>query len=244
MHFRTSVKLTLLLAALALVFSALGRWQLERRAEKQDLFERFQNAPLIGLEEALGRDGDFARVRLSGRYDPVRHILVDNRIWQGRAGVHVLTPFDLDDGGTILVNRGWLPMAPDRQSLPDIPTDTAPRTISGMLIEPVSGGQRLGEPDVFENGTWPWLVTWFDMDAGATALGPDLAPRVLQLDATDDSGFGDRAWRAAVMEPEVHGAYALQWFALGAAAVVIWIVLGVRAGARTVVNKQPTERNP
>ena len=32
------------------------------------------------------------------------------------------------------------------------------------------------------------------------------------------------------MPPEVHGGYAVQWFGLMTAAIVIWILLGVRRG--------------
>jgi cytochrome oxidase assembly protein ShyY1 len=32
------------------------------------------------------------------------------------------------------------------------------------------------------------------------------------------------------MEPAVHGAYALQWMALSAAALIIWSLLGLRRG--------------
>ena len=49
MHFRTSVKLTLALLALALLFARLGWWQLERKAEKQLLFEQFVNGPRLSV---------------------------------------------------------------------------------------------------------------------------------------------------------------------------------------------------
>ena len=47
-----------------------------------------------------------------------------------------------------------------------------------------------------------------------------------------DEGFEDRQWKAAVMPASTHGAYAVQWFALAAAAIVIWLTLGYRAGGR------------
>ena len=53
MFFRPSIKLTLALFILALVFLRLGIWQTDRKAEKQMLFEQFENAPLLSLEEAL-----------------------------------------------------------------------------------------------------------------------------------------------------------------------------------------------
>lgn len=230
MRFRPSLALTLVLALLALVFLRLGSWQLERKAEKEALFEAFAAAPEMSLESALAREQEFARVEARGRFDPQRHLLLDNRTWQGRAGVYVLTPFSLDDGRTVLVNRGWLPLAADRRSLPEIPTDGAERTLRGRLVRPPAGGPRLGDADVLVADRWPQLATYFDLDAAAAALGEPLLPWLVQLDATEAGGFEDRQWRPAVMEPAVHGGYAVQWLALLATTVVIWIVLGFRRG--------------
>lgn len=232
MSFRPSIKLTLVLAALALVFLRLGIWQTERKAEKQQLFDQFENAPVLGLEEALQRQEQFARVEGVGRYDPDRHLLLDNKIFKGRAGVHVLTPFTLRDGTRLLVNRGWLPLPADRRSLPAVPTDGRERVLRGILNRPSTGGQRLGEADVVKRDDWPQLITYLDLAAVSEALENPLQPWLVQLDADDTSGFEDRQWQAAVMTPEVHGAYALQWFSLAAAALVIWVVLGTRRGGK------------
>ena len=87
---------------------------------------------------------------------------------------------------------------------------------------------RIGEPDVLEKEHWPQLVTYLDLDSVSVALGTPIEPWLVQLDQSDASGFEGRQWQAAVMGPEVHGAYALQWFSLAAAALIIWITLGVR----------------
>ena len=112
--FKPSVPSTIFLFALAALFAGLGNWQLERKAEKEALFEQFDNAPALGIGRALERNERFARIEAWGRFDTERHLLLDNRMFRGRAGVHVLTPFILGDGQVILVNRGWLPLPPDR----------------------------------------------------------------------------------------------------------------------------------
>ena len=228
MQFRPSFSLSLILITLAAVFLRLGLWQLDRKAEKSALFARFDQAPALGVEEALGRKEEFARVEAFGAYDPDRHLLLDNRIWNGRAGVHALTPFRLADGRLILVNRGWLPLPPDRSSLPDVPTGPADRTIHGRLARVVSEGLRLGGADILRTDQWPQLITYLDLDDISASLGEPVQPWIVQLDADDPSGYGDRQWSPAVMEPSVHGAYAFQWMALAAAAIIIWIIMGVR----------------
>ena len=235
MRFRTTIGLTLLLFLLAALFARLGAWQLDRMAQKEQLFQHFESAPQLTLTEAIGSEARFARVRARGRFETGRHLLLDNRIHRGRPGVHVLTPFHTNDGRTVLVNRGWLPLAADRRALPDVSTDGSPREISGRLTPLGSTGLRLGEADELRADTWPQLVTWLDHEPAERALGINLEHWVILLDAGQPDGFEARDWQPSTMEPATHGAYALQWFSLAATAVVIWILLGLRRG-RAAVN--------
>jgi len=238
MIFRTSFRLTLLLFVLALIFGRMGFWQLERKSEKEELFEQFENAPFLPVGQAMIDGERFAHIEAFGRYDASRHILLDNRIHNGRPGVHVLTPFTLADGTVLLVNRGWLPMPPDRLSLPAVPTDDSPGTITGRLNRLPTEGLKVGKADVLAKDNWPQLVTYLEPGAVSAALGESLAPWLVQLDTVDDSGFEDRQWKPAVMEPAVHGAYAFQWFSLFAVTIIIWIALGIRS-ARLPTSQQP-----
>jgi len=228
MQFKPSIGLSVSLLAIAVACIWLGNWQLERKEEKQILFDQFENAPMQSIEQALQQDTRFSRVQVYGHFDDTRHILLDNKIFNGRAGVHVLTPFILQNSAAVLVNRGWLPLPPDRRHLPPVPTDHSLRTIKGMLKKPTASGPRLGKPDELVTDKWPQLVTYLELESVSQALGTPLSPWLLQLDPADSGGFEGRHWKAAVMEPEVHAAYAFQWFALALATMVIWLTLGVR----------------
>ena len=230
--FKPTLALTLLLFVLAALFASLGYWQLQRKAEKAALFDQFENAPALDIARAVAEGHRFARVDGFGRFDTERHLLVDNRTLNGRVGVHVLTPFILGDGRVILVNRGWLPLAPDRSSLPEVPTDGSSRTIRGRLNGLETDGPRLGDPDRLDPQRWPQLVTYLDRKPLEDALGAPLPPWIVQLDADQPGGFGDRSWKAAVMPPETHGAYAVQWFALSIAALIIWGAMSYRNAGR------------
>lgn len=243
MFFKTSLKLTLLLLVLALVFGRLGTWQLERKTEKEELFERFENAPVLPVEQAMKREEQFALVEAFGRYDATRHILLDNKILDGRAGVQVLTPFTLSNGAALLVNRGWLPMPPDRRSLPAVPSNDSPVTIKGRLNRLPTDGLRVGGADVLATDGWPQLVTYLDLLPISTALDMQLAPWLVLLDASDSSGFGGRQWKAALIAPAVHSAYAFQWFSLLAATIGIWIILGIRRGRQLRKNQSRLIKN-
>ena len=165
---------------------------------------------------------------LSGEWEGERHFLLDNQVLSGRPGVHVLSPFRVADGSLLLVNRGWLPMAPDRRSLPTVPETRGPASLSGHLEALRTPGKRLGEEQATENSPWPRLVTWPDLDEMAGALGEPVYPKVLYLKADHPAGFEGRNWSPVVMGPKKHRAYAVQWYALCLTALVAWIVLAMR----------------
>jgi len=217
-----------LLLVLTIVFAGLGQWQVKRKAEKQDLLDRFEQAREMTLQQAVNSGLDFARVEVLGRYESSWHLLLDNKIWQGQVGVHVLSLFHSKEGIPLLVDRGWLAMNPDRRSLPEVSTPSEDIVISGLLSRPPGGGVKLGGPDTIASLDGPLLVTYLDIDQVATVADLPIAPLILKLDASDHSGFDNRDWQPAVILPAQHQGYAVQWFALAAAAIILIFTLGIR----------------
>jgi len=231
MKFKTHWALTLLLAGLAVLFLFLGNWQRERAAEKRAAQADFDAAPTV---TALTGDlPDWTRTRLVGTLDGERHLLLDNRIFQGRAGVHVLTPLRLAGGGVLLVNRGWLPLPPDRSSLPAVPTPSGTLDLSGRLAPLSRPGVQLGDPAPLQAERWPQLLVYPDWERIEAALGVGLHRQVLYLGADQPAGFEDRDWTPFTMGPDRHQAYAVQWYGLALTAVVTWLALGFTAGRST-----------
>lgn len=215
---------TLILAALACAFAALGWWQLQRADLKRDLMTAHREAPELPLQQALEEQRRYARVTLDGVLDP-RHLLLENQVLNGQPGLHVFTPL-VHDGGAILVNRGWLPYANQRRGLPQIPTPEGTVTVTGRINLPPRPGMMLGQADVLKD-QWPQRITYLQLEAAATALELPLADQVLQLDADAATGFAGRDWPAVNFGPKKHIAYALQWFTLVLTVLVVWIILGV-----------------
>ncbi len=123
-------------------------------------------------------------------------------------------------------------MPADRRSLPDIWTPAVPVGIRGILAPPPEHRQKLGSADPLNRQDWPQLVTYLELEAVSGALEASLPSWVIWLSADDPNGFEDRDWSPAAAGPERHQAYAVQWFALSATALVIWMVLKFRAGKR------------
>lgn len=228
-------------AALVLVLlCSLGFWQLERARFKTDRIAAFELARHEIVDPWTFPRGDearlppeFARVELTGRYDAARQFLHDNRTHGGRAGYHVLTPLRVAGGQVALINRGWVPAAPDRTLLPDIDAPAGEVRVPGLIRHPREDLFVLGETGYSEETTapeaWPRVVQRIEIDPMRRLLGaPGLAPWLVALDPSSPDGYV-REWQAvAGLPPSRHRAYAFQWFALATALVAIWVAVNLK----------------
>ncbi|GAB3371385.1 SURF1 family protein [Azotobacter armeniacus] len=238
-HFRPGWAPSLLVALLLPVLIGLGFWQLSRAEDKRALLAQFearrQAEPLD--PSALDAAGALAwqRVRLHGRFDPEHSLLLDSRTRAGRPGVELLQPFRDDSGRWLLVNRGWLPW-PDRRVPPVFATPGAPLALTAWVYRPP------GNPFLLKNAAgdaWPRLVNRVDAAALWTELGRDGLPVELRLEPGPAAYAVD--WPLLAMAPEKHLGYAVQWFALAAALLALFIYLGIHSARETphVVTHRP-----
>ena len=228
LHFECRAGFALLTLFLLGLMIRAGFWQLDRAAQKENLqveYEQHTSLPLMSVIGALP-DADtlrFRRLRLRGRYDNDHQFLLDNRsrtLENGahRIGYEVLTPLRLDWGGVVLVNRGWVPAAVDRSVLPDISISDEERQLNGVLNIP-SRGFALGALD--SDNRWPRRIQFYDFTELAKRLNTDLYPAVVMLDADQPGGYL-RNWRPVIKGPAMHYGYAVQWFAMALATIVLF----------------------
>jgi surfeit locus 1 family protein len=226
--FRPGRLATGVLFSLTLLFVMLGSWQVQRAAEKKTTEQQHQSATRLSLDNAIAGENRFSQIQVSGHYDTSRHFLLDNQIWQGRGGVYVFTPFVTVSGTKLLINRGWLPLAPDRKTMPEIQTPDQEVVITGMLnILPVPG-RMLGSADVLKQDEWPQLVTYLNLKDMSDSLDLSLENWIIQLSKTEQTGFEGRDWKPVFLSSNRHKAYAFQWFALATASIMMWIYTGFR----------------
>jgi cytochrome oxidase assembly protein ShyY1 len=205
------------------VLLALGRWQLDRAAEKRAYLDAFidrQGAlPVLADTEAA----DFQRLRLTGHFEPEHQFLLDNQVSGGHVGYWVVTPFTTSDGRRWLINRGWAPAPTHRETLPDVPAPTGTVSIVAVNWPDMGLPPLLGE-DFWAPG-WPKRVQRLDVARMAAVLGDDTRPMQLRLEAGQPGVLVAPPLQLPVT-PAKHTGYAVQWFALAVVLAAGYLAYG------------------
>lgn len=220
--------LALLLISLSIGFS---RWQLDRAEEKNQILEAYRQrasesaVPLPGNIEELDQ-WRYRKVHATATPVPDRQFLLDNQTHQGRAGFNVLTPFKLESGDLLLVDRGWVPLGEDRQTLPDVSIPEEPIRMEGTIYAPHKQAFSLGDMDEGEVG-WPRIIQFLDFDLLERRLDQTLHRFTVRLDPAAQYGYS-RDWNIISLSPDRHKGYAFQGFAFAATVLAIFLILTLR----------------
>ncbi|MHA6491722.1 SURF1 family protein [Pseudomonas borbori] len=218
---------------------ALGFWQLARADEKRELLATHQArqaaAPISLTELERHADPAYVRVQLHGYFDADHSFLLDNRTRDGKVGVEVLQPFyDQRSGLWLLVNRGWLPW-PDRRVMPTFATPDTSLNLQASVYVP------LGEPFQLQGQPatgWPRMLTVVKPDVLWQQLGRGGLSYEVRLEPGPASFQAE--WPVVAMSPDKHLGYAVQWFALAAALLGLFIYLGLHNARET--HHEPSHR--
>ena len=214
------------------VLMRLGFWQLDRAEEKRVQLQQFESRlsePAVDINQPaeLNKLAAYQKVRLKGQFDTRHQFLLDNKVYHGKVGYQVLSAVKLpQQRQAILVNRGWIPMGSSREQLPEFGTPQGTVQIEGQLKYGTGIGVQLGEIANSTQG-WPRVIQWVEPQPLAARLGYPLAPAVVLMDAKAEGGFV-RDWYIKRIEPEKSTSYAVQWFALSLALLVIYFVVNTR----------------
>jgi len=221
-----------LMLALAVTCAWLGSWQMERLAEKEALIAavdtRLTAGPIpvpptadwSGLNmEAL----NFQPVSLTGafRYNQTVTVFTSLANAKGPAsgpGYWVVTPFVLADGGTVFVNRGFVPDTFQEAAVMDAEGDEVQVTITGLFRPGEAAGFMTPAPDTSNRIEWVRdpvrLAAMVD-----PALAP-IAPFYVDLPA-GEAGQLPQGGETVVEFPNNHLGYAYTWYGFAIVAVVM-----------------------
>lgn len=219
---------TLAALAVVLVAASLGHWQLRRADEKRALQAQLDaaavSAPIaIPAQRADPESLDGRRVSVRGRWIAERTVFVDNRTYKGVAGFHVVTPVRIEHSGLhLLVLRGWVARDPrDRLRLPAVPTPEGAVEIVGVAQATLPRVLELkaAPPPGPQDRIWQNL----DLERFERWSGLALQPLVLRQSPEAQGDGLVRDWAVAGAMVDKHIGYAVQWFALAAAAAGLWL---------------------
>jgi len=146
----------------------------------------------------------------------------------GRNGYQVLTPLREPDGRIVFVNRGFIPAELKERAKRIAGEPAAPVHIEGLLRLPPDG-----RPNWFLPDNRPDMNYWFWVDLPAMAAADNLdrvAPFYIDADATANPGGWPKGGITAIALPNDHLQYAITWFSLAAAALVIYTLSQRRPG--------------
>lgn len=225
LQFRPLPGFTILAGLMFVMLLGLGFWQLQRLQWKlaliSEMTRNMHSAPFsmrkamaIGLTAA-----QYRRVVLSGRYVNSRETYIFATDGQGGAVYHVWTPFVLDGGGVMMVDRGIVPPA-----LRDPRTRIAgelegEQLVTGVLRKPDGPGPFTPAPQLAQR-------IWYARDLAGIAAAEHLAllaPAIIEADATPIPGGWPRGGQTVVNLPNDHLQYAITWFLLAAGLLVVYL---------------------
>lgn len=234
-NYRFQPKLIPTLATLLLLplLLNLGLWQANKADKKQamqDIYDQRGQSALvqIGAEPLNLESIRFSRVVARGNYEPAYQILLDNQIYKGQAGYHVITPLHIA-GSTVrvLVNRGWVPLGADRNNLPVIATPQSEVEVTGYAHDPSGKYLELARPDDTQQG---WQKVWQNLDINRYKKSVPFAihPISILLDPASSAGGYMRDWPKPDARIDVNRGYAIQWYLMSIALMVIYLVTNIK----------------
>jgi len=207
-----------------LCFTVLAPWQLGKNTktsrENAQISSSLTADPvpvttLLPHQDSSAPDDQWRRVTATGRYLPDAQALARLRVIDGDPAFEVLTPFAVDGGPVVLVDRGYVrPVQGSR--VPTIATPPpGPVTITARLrdSEPVVGGK-----DPFEQDGTQQVYSINTAQVSAVTGAP-LAGSYLQLVEDQPGGLGVISLPRLDAGPFL--SYGIQWIAFGIVAPIL-----------------------
>jgi cytochrome oxidase assembly protein ShyY1 len=204
-----------------LCFTVLAPWQLGKNTrtsrENNQIASSLNTEPVsltsvLPHQDSSAPDAQWRKLTATGHYRPEAQVLVRLRTDDGDPSYEVLTPFAVDGGPTVLVNRGYIKAGEGIPPFAAPPPGTV--TITGRLrdAEPVMSGK---EPFKQDGITQVYSISSTQI---AQLTGVPLTAEYLQLVDGQPGGLGVIALPHLDAGPFL--SYGIQWIAFGIVAPI------------------------
>lgn len=227
----------LFVVVLIITFLRLGLWQLDRAAEKNatvaETLSHQSDIPqaIEGLFDGTinSQDQDLATVNLllRGQFINDKNIWVANQMYEENIGYEVLSPFRLQSNGKlVLVSRGWVNARAFDQPAQFVNPIQGIVEVTGLLqTKPFTHEQK----NTHKDPGWPKRIVHVDMQDINTLLEESVFPYVVRLNQ-GSPGLLIKHWKDVTVRVDKHYSYALQWFAMAIAVVLVALYLSSNIG--------------
>jgi surfeit locus 1 family protein len=211
----------------------LGLWQLGRAQEKLAQQESYQESgamqatplaevPTAGIEFDLLQHQN-RRVVVRGEYLNEQSIFLIYQTFEGQVGWEIVTPVRLEGLDLIaLVSRGWNGTSSYEELAAALPTITGTVQLEGQIFVPTASmAAKTNEKPGTE---WPRVMRYLNTTELAPLFDAPLFPYVIRL-AEGQEGVLVRHWPTVMVDTGRNFSYALQWFAMAIAVVLVSLIL-------------------
>jgi surfeit locus 1 family protein len=225
--FRPRLVPTLFTVPAFLILVGLGIWQVQRLQWKEGLIAQRDAAVVaapIAPPQTLfeARTLEFHHIVAEGTFDNDRELFLAAASDNGDSGYQVVTPLIMSDGRTMFVNRGFIPLELKDKAKRAAGEPTGDVHVAGLLRVPPPE-----KPSFFLPDNRPDLNLWFWVDLPAMVRQDGIAdpvPFYIDADKTPNPGGWPKGGITRLDLPNDHLQYAITWFSLAIALVVIYVL--------------------
>ncbi len=212
--------------AMLTVLLSLGTWQIRRLHWKQDIMARIALAEASNPIPLPPEPNQYGKVVVEGRLRGDLAVLYGAEVRETptgpKMGGHLIVPMEREGKPLLLVDRGWVPLAPTAPL--DLPAESV--RLTGFVHPPDAAGWFSAHDNVAERH-------FYTLDPAAIAAAlhlPDTSPFILvALGDAPALRWPDPA-RHLPRPSNNHLAYVVTWYGLAGALIVIFLIW-VRKGS-------------
>ena len=208
---------------------SLGIWQIERANEKKLIIANYDKL-LVSAPIALQKNqmlNNWQPIETTGTYQDTV-VYEDNAINNGKAGFKVYHLFRNDDGTFIFIHRGFIERNLIKNNLPEVEIPTEKKSIYGTTLFKQNNTfvKNIEESDsrIIQEFNASLLIDKYPM-----LKDKYLHPFLFNLDIRDVNKY-QPIEKPVNMTASKHIGYAIQWFGLCAALIILTIYAFRRKG--------------
>ncbi len=208
---------------------SLGMWQIERANEKKLIIANYDKL-LVSAPIALQKNqmlNNWQPIETTGTYEDTI-VYEDNAINNGKAGFKVYHLFRNDDGTFIFIHRGFIERNLIKNNLPEVEIPTEKKLIYGTTLFKQNNTfvKNIEESDsrIIQEFNASLLIDKYPM-----LKDKYLHPFLFNLDIRDVNKY-QPIEKPVNMTASKHIGYAIQWFGLCAALIILTIYAYRRKG--------------